>query len=258
MPSEPTVVAERYQLLRKLGAGPVGQVWEGHDRVLDQPVAVKVVHPHLAADAAFRALARPGQGRSPGPAPQRGHRPRPRRGRTLRRRRAGGGAQRPSAARRGARSRPTWPSGSGSAPAPLSVPPTPPASSTGTSSRRTSSSPPTAASRSPTSPCAADPNLTDARYLAPEELQTGRGDDRSDLYALGCCLYEMVTGQPPFDGPTPFAVAAGHLSGRPGGRAPSGPTSPSSSRRSLPPPWPRMQATASRPRPSCVRPSSGP
>ena len=55
MPSEPTVVAERYQLLRKLGAGPVGQVWEGHDRVLDQPVAVKVVHPHLAADAAFRA-----------------------------------------------------------------------------------------------------------------------------------------------------------------------------------------------------------
>ena len=55
MPSEPTVVAERYQLLRKLGAGPVGQVWEGHDRVLDQPVAVKVVHLHLAADAAFRA-----------------------------------------------------------------------------------------------------------------------------------------------------------------------------------------------------------
>ncbi len=41
-----------------------------------------------------------------------------------------------------------------------------------------------------------------APYLAPEQARGQRVDARADLYALGCTLYEMVTGQPPFRGAT--------------------------------------------------------
>lgn len=54
-----------------------------------------------------------------------------------------------------------------------------------------------------------------ARYRSPEQVQNGRADDRSDLYALGCCLYELLTGAPPFDGPTPFAVMRRHVEEQP-------------------------------------------
>jgi len=52
-------------------------------------------------------------------------------------------------------------------------------------------------------------------YMSPEQVQGGRGDARSDLYALGIMLYEMVAGRPPYAGDNAFAVMEGHLSGKP-------------------------------------------
>ena len=43
-------------------------------------------------------------------------------------------------------------------------------------------------------------------YMAPEYLQSGRPDSRSDLFAVGVILYEAMAGIPPFDGPSPGSV----------------------------------------------------
>ncbi len=45
-------------------------------------------------------------------------------------------------------------------------------------------------------------------YLAPEQVHGMPLTERTDLFALGATLYFAVTGRPPFDGPTPEAVAA--------------------------------------------------
>ncbi len=48
-------------------------------------------------------------------------------------------------------------------------------------------------------------------YLAPELVSTGRADERSDLYAAGIMLFEMLTGAPPYDGDTPLSIAYRHV-----------------------------------------------
>jgi eukaryotic-like serine/threonine-protein kinase len=43
-------------------------------------------------------------------------------------------------------------------------------------------------------------------YIAPEQIKRNHNDGRADVYALGVILFEMLTGQTPFNGPNPFAV----------------------------------------------------
>jgi serine/threonine protein kinase len=51
----PRLLAERYELSEQVAAGGMTSVWRGHDRVLGRDVVVKVLHPELAADPSFRA-----------------------------------------------------------------------------------------------------------------------------------------------------------------------------------------------------------
>jgi Tol biopolymer transport system component/tRNA A-37 threonylcarbamoyl transferase component Bud32 len=53
------------------------------------------------------------------------------------------------------------------------------------------------------------------QYMAPEQLEGKDADPRSDLFALGCVLYEMATGQRPFGGRTQASVVASILASEP-------------------------------------------
>src|SRR3712207_4541739 len=66
-----------------------------------------------------------------------------------------------------------------------------------------------------------------AQYLSPEQARGDSVDARSDVYSLGCMLYELVTGAPPFTGDSPVAVAYQHVR--------EDPRLPSSINRAIPP-----------------------
>ena len=52
-------------------------------------------------------------------------------------------------------------------------------------------------------------------YMSPEQIEAGKVDGRSDIYSLGCMLYEMLAGRPPFDEPSVRKVLNAHLRNEP-------------------------------------------
>lgn len=48
-------------------------------------------------------------------------------------------------------------------------------------------------------------------YLAPEQVETGAADPRTDVYAAGIVAWEMLTGHPPYSGDSPMAIAYAHV-----------------------------------------------
>ncbi len=58
---------------------------------------------------------------------------------------------------------------------------------------------------------AADSILGTPFYMSPEQAKGQKADIRSDLYALGITMYQMLTGKVPFDGETPWSVISMHL-----------------------------------------------
>jgi eukaryotic-like serine/threonine-protein kinase len=57
--------------------------------------------------------------------------------------------------------------------------------------------------------------LGSTRYMAPEQVLDQPVDERVDLYGLGCTIYAMLTGSPPFPGDNPIAVVEQHVTQAP-------------------------------------------
>lgn len=56
--------------------------------------------------------------------------------------------------------------------------------------------------------------LGSVSYLSPEQVQRGVADSRSDIYAVGIVIFEMLVGKKPYDGETPIQIAYRHVNDR--------------------------------------------
>ena len=227
-------IAGRYRLDRPIASGGMAQVWEATDEVLDPPVAVKLLHPHLAADdtfvARFRAeavaaarLAHPaivsiydtcsGDGIEA----------------IVMELVAGTTLRAPDSTERAPARRSTRPSASPPRWPTRSRPPTGPGSSTATSSRPTSSCPPTAGCWSPTSASPRPPR-------APTSRPTGRWSAPPSTWPPSRSRASRSTAAPTS---TPSASSSTRCCAA-GRRSRPTPTPP--------PRWPASTATPMRPR----------
>lgn len=50
-------------------------------------------------------------------------------------------------------------------------------------------------------------------YMSPEQIKGERGEARSDIYAVGCLIYNMISGNPPYEGDNPLTVMYQHMTG---------------------------------------------
>ncbi|MEJ7765697.1 MAG: protein kinase [Acidimicrobiales bacterium] len=227
------VLAGRYRLLRRLAEGGMATVWEGHDEILARRVAVKIPHSQLASDPAYRErfrreavaaarLAHPGivstyDTGADGPidfivmelVP----------GRTVRDLVAGGPVRAEVALPIAAQVADALDAAHQAGiihrdikPANLllledgAVPRVKVADFGVARAREVLDQ-----KRTETSVTADGVVLGTARYLAPEQVTAGHIDGRTDIYALGCVLHELLAGQPPFVRETDLAIALAQM-----------------------------------------------
>src|SRR6266545_3831502 len=227
MATTPQVLLERYEVGRLLGSGGMAEVYEGRDRLLDRQVAIKVPLPQYAHDPAFQqrfrreaqaaaSLSNPGvvavydtgmQDGTPfivmefvG-------------GRTLKETIVAEGPLHPN---RAAEIAADVCSALAAAHARGLVhrdvkPPNVMLTHSGRVKLMDLGIARADAAESVTQTGAHAAMVGTALYLSPEQAQGQPVDPRSDLYSLGCCLYEMLTGTVPFRGATPVAVLYRHV-----------------------------------------------